>query len=103
APNNARIMQSVPPKKSGTVSAFFSMAIMLGQMVGVMLAGALFHAFAFPASSSRPAASIHLLPPDKIASSVALSLLLLGVPIACILAVNIVQAIRGRNKELPSA
>lgn len=100
APNSARIMQSVPPANSGTVSAFFSMSIMLGQMVGVMLAGALFRVFAFPASSSSHATSIHLLPPASVASSVAQSLLLFGLPIACILVLNIVQAIRARN-DLP--
>lgn len=90
-------MQSVPAAKSGTVSAFFSMAIMLGQMVGVMLAGAFFNAFAFPAT---PSTSIHLLPPALIASSVAQSLLLFGLPIACLLILNIVQAARERKLEL---
>ncbi len=100
APNNTRIMQSVPSAKAGTVSAFFSMAIMLGQMGGVILAGALFNAFAFPESSSHSSTSIHLLPPALIASSVAQSLLLFGLPIACLLLLNIVQASREKRRVL---
>jgi MFS family permease len=98
APNSSSLMQAVPPEKSGTVSAFFSMAIMLGQMAGVMLAGALFHAFAFPASSSHPSVNIHSLPPAHVASAVAQSLLLFSLPIACLLVLSAVQAIRTRKR-----
>lgn len=88
APNNARTMNSVSPEKSGTASALFSMAIILGQMAGVMVAGYLFHRMAF---GGVAAGNIHLLAPELIASSVGRTLLCFAIPVAGLLGVIVWQ------------
>ena len=98
APNNTRTMQSVPASKSGAISAFFSLAIMLGQMVGVVLAGAWFHHYAFQSAQINPSTSIHLLPPNVIASSVGQSILLISIPLAALLIMDIRQAFKERKQ-----
>jgi MFS family permease len=97
APNAAAVMAAAPKRLTDGVSALLSMAIILGQLVGVAAGGALFRCFAFGAGSA--ATKIPDLSPVALASAVANTLPFFALPLGALLVLGLVA--RGKAGEKP--
>lgn len=82
APNAASVMAAAPKRLADGVSALLSMAIILGQLVGVAAGGALFHAFAFGGHAGVE--KIPDLGAAALAAAVASTLPLFALPVAAV-------------------
>lgn len=80
APNGSQIMTSAPEGLLNAASAGLSLSIMLGQLLGVAVGGALFHFFAFGGLHPRAGEKLVELPPETIAHAVAWSLACFAIP-----------------------
>jgi hypothetical protein len=92
APNAATVMAAAPKRLADGVSALLSMAIILGQLLGVAAGGALFHWFAFGTHSGVE--KVADLGPAALAAAVANALPLFALPMAAILILNVLGARR---------
>lgn len=86
APNAAMVMASAPKHLSDAASALLSMAIMVGQLAGVALGGAMFHFFLFGTHASQP---LKNLPPASLAEAVANTLPVFALPLLFLLISNL--------------